>query len=640
MKRSRPVPEFHPSGGSEHVGAAVAGGGDDAALCGEVVSDVLHGLALQQWEIAVNDHPAAWVERDPGVACGIQSRTRVGDDGGCSLIGPPGNGRIPGDDDEVEPGEPARGNYMVGRCPGEDGPLLRSQGACQPLLGDLEALERDDCDGVHGTGARLGVACTVAAVLRRTKIIATLGPASADPATISRMVGAGMDVARLNFSHGTHDSHSALIDAVRAAAAEHDRAVAILQDIQGPRIRVGSFPGGVVEIETGSEIRLVSGDGEGDASTVHVQDLDKVRLEAGAVVVMNDGLIRLEVVSTGDGDATARVVDGGLLSSQKGVAFPGTQLDLPAVTPKDEQDLSFGAEHGVDLVAASFVTTGADIERVKAIVGDVPVIAKIERLAAYENLDDILALADGAMVARGDLGVELGVAPLPRAQKDILARTNATSAISITATEMLESMTSSPRPTRAEVTDVANAVLDGTDAVMLSAETAAGRYPVRAVETMAAVCLEAEASPGYPEKTLASPDFEPSFASAIAAAAADAASILGLDMIVAFTESGSTARLVAKYRPAAQIVAFTPHEPTFNRLAMVWGVTPLRFPTLESTDEMIEEAGRRLLDRGMVEPGDSIAMAAGIPPNQQASTNLLKLHVVGAGSGGLSGSKV
>ena len=478
----------------------------------------------------------------------------------------------------------------------------------------------------------------MALVLRRTKIIATLGPASADPEIISQMIEAGMDVARLNFSHGTHESHSALIAAVRAASAEHGRAIAVMQDIQGPRIRVGTFGGGVVEIETDSQLQLVEGQGEGDAGLVYVHHLSKVGLDVGALMLMSDGLIRLEILSSDGNSATARVVEGGTLSDHKGVAFPGAPLDLPAITEKDVVDLAFGVEQGVDIVAASFVTTGDDIKLVKTLVGDTPVIAKIERVAAYENLDDILANADGAMVARGDLGIELGIAPLPRAQKDIILRTNRASAISITATEMLESMTSSARPTRAEVTDVANAVLDGTDAVMLSAETATGMYPVRAVRTMAAVCLEAEASPDYPASTAIVSDAQPSFASAIAQAASDAATSLGLELIVAFTESGSTARLIADYRPGAAIIAFTPQESTFNQLALVWGVTPLRFPVLKSTDKMIQEAERQLLERGMARAGGWMVMAAGIPPNQQASTNLLKLHVVGSGSDGLPGS--
>jgi pyruvate kinase len=478
----------------------------------------------------------------------------------------------------------------------------------------------------------------VIGVPRRTKIIATLGPSSADPTVISQMVGAGMDVARLNFSHGDHDSHAALLTAVRAAAAEHDRAVAVLQDIQGPRIRVGTFPQGAVEVEAGSEIRLVEGSGECDAGTVQVQHLGSVALQEGSPVVLSDGLIRAEVVAAHGDSAVIRIIDGGVLSDRKGVAFPGARLDLPAITEKDEIDLAFGQEQGVDAVAASFVTSGDDIRRVKELAGDLPVIAKIERLEAYENLDDILAVADGAMVARGDLGIELGIAPLPRAQKDIIRRANAVDALSITATEMLESMTVSTRPTRAEVTDVANAVFDGTDAVMLSAETAAGAHPVRAVSTMAAVCVEAERSPGFPVPVVG--NRRRSFASAIAEAAANAAATLELGLIVTFTESGSTPRLISSHRPVADIVAFSPHERTYNQMSMVWGVTPMRFPPLSSTDEMIEEASRILLECGMVRPGDWVAMAAGIPPNQQASTNLLKLHVVGSATEGVPGRSV
>jgi pyruvate kinase len=272
---------------------------------------------------------------------------------------------------------------------------------------------------------------------------------------------------------------------------------------------------------------------------------------------------------------------------------------------------------------------------VKALAGDAPVIAKIERAAAYTNLDDILRTADGAMVARGDLGVEIGFEPLPRIQKEIIARTNAVGGVSITATEMLESMTSSPRPTRAEVTDVANAVLDGTDAVMLSAETAIGKYPVRTIEVMSAICREAEASPGYP----AAPPFELVGANpvpaAIAGAVADTAASLHLETVVAFTESGDTARLVARYRPNARIVAFTSIPKVCNRLAIVWGVTPLLFGRFDTTDEMIAEAERILLAKGLAAQGERIAMAAGIPPNQQASTNLLKLHVLGSESSGV-----
>jgi len=476
----------------------------------------------------------------------------------------------------------------------------------------------------------------VAELERKTKIIATLGPASDTPEVISRLVEAGMDVARLNFSHGTYDGHRRLHEAVRNASREHGRAVAVLQDIQGPRIRVGTFPGGSIRLEDGQQVRLCDGGAVGDPSCVFVEHLGSASLEAGDLVLLADGLIALEVSDSDGTEVLANVTEGGSLGDHKGVAFPGVDLALPAITEKDERDLAFGVELGVDAVAASFVTSADDIRQVRAIAGDVPVIAKIERAAAYENLREIVTAADGAMVARGDLGIEIGLEPLPRAQKAIITRTNAAGGVSITATEMLESMTASRRPTRAEVTDVANAVFDGTDAVMLSAETAMGRYPVEAVEVMSAICVEAETSPAeapYAE----SGEVEANFASAIAQATAEAATNLGMATLVAFTESGATARLVAKFRPSARIVAFTPDRNTYNRLALVWGVTALEFERLDSTDEMIQLAERRLLELGLVEEGEWVAMAAGIPPNQRASTNILKLHVVGSGSEGVPG---
>lgn len=470
---------------------------------------------------------------------------------------------------------------------------------------------------------------------RKTKIIATLGPASSSPEVIAQMVAAGMDVARLNFSHGTHETHAVAFEAVRAAAKEHGRTVAVLQDIQGPRVRVGTFPGGSIELRAGQRVRLEDGGGECTPGTIFVQHLAAVSPQEGQRVLLADGMVVLHVRDVDASGVYAEVMEGGVLSDHKGAAFPGAGAGLPAITEKDEADLAFGRELGVDLIAASFVTSGADIRTVKALAGDTPVIAKIERAEAYTNLDDIVIAADGAMVARGDLGVEIGFEPLPRIQKEIIARTNAVGGVSITATEMLESMTTSPRPTRAEVTDVANAVLDGTDAVMLSAETAVGKYPVRTIEVMAAICREAEASPGYPT----APPFEligeNPVPAAIAGAVADTAASLHLETVVAFTESGDTARLVARYRPNARIVAFTSIPKVCNRLAIVWGVTPLLFGRFETTDEMIAEAERILLDKGLASHGERIAMAAGIPPNQQASTNLLKLHVLGSESSGV-----
>jgi pyruvate kinase len=470
--------------------------------------------------------------------------------------------------------------------------------------------------------------------VRRTKIIATLGPAVGSREMIGRLVAAGMDVARLNFSHGTHETHARWLQWVRRAAAEQERAVAVLQDIQGPRIRVGTFPGGWVELPTGARLTLLDGDGEGGARRVFVQHLEAAGLGRGDRVLLSDGLIEARVTRRVDGGVGAVVVQGGVLADHKGAAFPGAALGLPVVTGKDRADLAFGREIGVDLVAASFVVSASDIAAVRAAAGDVPVIAKIERGAALDNLAAILGAADGAMVARGDLGVEIGYEPLPRVQKEIIAATNAAGGISITATEMLESMTSSPRPTRAEVTDVANAVMDGSDAVMLSAETAIGKYPVRAVEAMAAICLEAEKGPAraVPPAFVGRPG---SSASAIARATAEAADGLGLSAVVAFTESGATARLVSKYRPAATIYGFTPRPETLRRMAVLWGVVPVALPRRASTDEMVRTAERILVERGLAKRGDRVAMAAGVPPNQDLATNLLKLHVVGEAARGL-----
>jgi pyruvate kinase len=465
-------------------------------------------------------------------------------------------------------------------------------------------------------------------VRRKTKIIATLGPASGSRETIDRMVAAGMDVARLNFSHGTYETHERWTRWVREAAEEHRRPVAVLQDIQGPRIRVGTFPGGGIDLESGREVRLLPGDGTGDGEKIFVQHLDAADLGGGDRVLLADGMIEVRVIGVGETGVRGRVVQGGRLLDRKGVAFPGVRLDLPAVTAKDVRDLEFGMELGLDLVAASFVETSTDIRAVRDVVGDTPVIAKIERSAAYENLPDILAVADGAMVARGDLGVELGYESVPRAQREIIRAANAAGRISVTATEMLESMTSSSRPTRAEVTDVVHAVLDGSDAVMLSAETAIGRDPVRTVEVMAAICAEAEKTPGYPAGHVAFIGNQTDLASATAQAVVGTAESLEMEAVVAFTESGGTARLISKYRPRARIIGFTPNMETFRRMAILWGVEPQTFERLESTDEMIAAAERILVERGISEPGDRVAMAAGVPPNRRASTNLLKLHVV------------
>ncbi|MEX1125746.1 MAG: pyruvate kinase [Acidimicrobiia bacterium] len=467
---------------------------------------------------------------------------------------------------------------------------------------------------------------------RHTKIICTLGPAVADEASIRALVEAGMDVARLNFSHGDHEFHRTLAGWVREAAGEAGRAVAILQDVQGPKLRVGEFPAGAIRLKKGDQVHLVADSGVGGRDVIPV-GYDQLLSDVlpGHRVLLADGLIRLDVIGLSDNGLVAEVQLGGDLSDHKGVAFPDSVLSTESVTPKDEIDLAFGRELGVDFVAASFVRTGDDVRRVGELSGGIPVIAKIELAQAYENLDDIIGPSFGVMVARGDLGVQLPLERIPLIQADILRRTNAAGRISITATEMLESMTKNPRPTRAEVTDVATAVIAGTDAVMLSGETAVGDYPAQTVAAMAEICRVVE------EDTLSNRGDHPipfvgdgnTVASAVAQAATEVAINLGATAIVAFTESGNTARLISKYRPEGRIVAFSPNDATLRRMALLWGVSPHEFERRDHSDDEMAAGSAILVREGLASVGDTVVMVAGVPPNIQASTNLLKVHVIG-----------
>lgn len=472
---------------------------------------------------------------------------------------------------------------------------------------------------------------------RHTKIIATLGPAVADEASIRGLVEAGMDVARLNFSHGDHEFHRSLAGWVREAAREAGRPVAILQDVQGPKLRVGEFPAGAIRLKKGDQVHIVPDSGLGERDVIPV-GYDQLLTDVlpGHRVLLADGLIRLDVIGQADHGLVAEVQLGGDLSDHKGVAFPDSLLSTESVTAKDEIDLAFGRELGVDYVAASFVRTGDDVRKVGELCGGVPVIAKIELAQAYENLDDIIAPSFGVMVARGDLGVQLPLERIPLIQADILRRTNASGRISITATEMLESMTKSPRPTRAEVTDVATAVIAGTDAVMLSGETAVGDYPAQTVAAMAEICRVVE------EDTLSNRGDHPvpfvgdgnTVASAVAQAATEMAINLGATAIVAFSESGNTARLISKYRPESRIVAFSPNESTLRRMALFWGVSPHEFERRDYTDDEMAAASAILESEGLAKAGDTVVMVAGVPPNIQASTNLVKVQVIGDHPGG------
>ena len=473
---------------------------------------------------------------------------------------------------------------------------------------------------------------------RHTKIIATLGPAVADEDGVRSLVEAGMDVARLNFSHGDYKLHESFARWVRNAAKDLGRPVAVLQDIQGPKLRVGEFDQGSVVLAEGAEVRLSPSLGAGSADLIAVGHGTLVEdVAIGDRVLLVDGLIRLVVTGIAGEELVAEVVVGGELGDSKGVAFPDSRLSVENVTPKDEADLAFGRKIGVDYVAASFVRSGADVKRIAALTDGVPVIAKIELAQAYSNLDEILEEAFGVMVARGDLGVQLPLERIPLIQADILERANAAGCISITATEMLESMTKSPRPTRAEVTDVANAVQTGTDAVMLSGETAVGDYPAQTVAAMAEICRVVE------EGTLSRRGEQPlpfvgggsKVASAVSQAATQVAINVEAKTIVAFTESGNTARLISKYRPESAIVAFSPNWTTRNRMALFWGVAPHDFERENYTDDEIASAAAILEEEGIVAFGETVVMVAGVPPNVRASTNLLKVHVVGELPGGL-----
>ena len=474
---------------------------------------------------------------------------------------------------------------------------------------------------------------------RQTKIIATLGPAVASASDVLGLVEAGMDVARVNFSHGSPDLHRQFCQWVREAAAETGRAVALMQDIQGPKLRVGEFPRGHIDLLRGDEVDLVPEGGKGDETTIPVGYETLVRdVHPGHRVILADGMVTLEVEDTSARGLKAVVIDGGPLGDHKGVAFPDSSLSVDIITPKDEEDLALGRSLGVDYVAASFVRSAEDIEAVRSLAGDAPVIAKIELAQALDNLDEIVEASFGVMVARGDLGVQVPLERVPLIQSDILSRANAAGRVSVTATEMLESMTKSPRPTRAEVTDVATAVMAGTDAVMLSGETAVGDFPAHTVKAMSRICHTVEAG-ALAERSHSIPFVgdENAVASAVAQAATEIARNVGARLIVAFTESGNTARLISKYRPRQGVVAFTADEATRRGMALYWGVRPHSFQRRDYTDDEMTAGAEILVGEGVVSEGDLVVMVAGVPPNVRASTNLVKVHRIGEESGLLGG---
>ena len=467
--------------------------------------------------------------------------------------------------------------------------------------------------------------------MRKAKIICTMGPASRDEPTLGKLVAAGMDVARLNFSHGTYDDHALALGNVRRAAEVAGRPVGILLDLQGPKIRVGKIQGGKVRLETGSEVTITvlsTVPGTAQRFTCSYAGLpDDVSM--GDPVLINDGAIRLEVIAIENREVRCRVLVGGLLSDHKGINLPGTPVSTPALTPKDIEDLKFGLTMEVDYIALSFVRSADDIRQVKRYAPTTPIIAKLEKPQAVDRVDEIAQLAEGVMIARGDLGVEMPLERVPLIQKSAIERTNYYGKIAIVATQMLESMIVSPQPTRAEVSDVANAVLDGADAVMLSAETATGANPIEAVKTMAAIIEEVERSARYQSLPEAILDRgESTFATAVAKACAAAAGQLGIGTICVYTRTGETARQVAEYRPQARIVAFTASEVAYRRMALYWGVTARRVPrAFDTTDEMIASIAHTLVAAGEAMRGEAIVIASAVPPNRPTfGASMMQIH--------------
>jgi len=469
---------------------------------------------------------------------------------------------------------------------------------------------------------------------RRAKIICTIGPACNSEAAMRDLLRLGMDVARLNFSHGTHEDHAQNITRLRRAAEREGRTVCILQDLQGPKIRTGLLEGHQhVLLKTGSVVTITPKDVPGTASRISTTFPDLAReLSPGARILLSDGLIELRVRAVRGDDVLCDVINGGMLGEHKGINLPGVALSIPALTEKDRKDLEFGLKHGVDAVAFSFVRSAADIALGKQIIaahrGDIPVIAKLEKPQAIDHLEEILEASDGVMVARGDLGVEMAPEKVPVIQKHVIRSAAAWRKPVITATQMLESMVENPRPTRAEASDVANAIFDGSDSVMLSAETASGQYPRESVAIMVRIVVEAECNiADFVQFRRRREHHSLSIAETICESIAHSAEDLPMGAIAVFTETGNTARMISKYRPKAPIYAFTHSAPVVQRLNLYWGVHPVRCSQAKSAEQMVTMAEQDLVSRGLIKPGDVLGVVAGTR-QASGSTNLMRLHTV------------
>jgi pyruvate kinase len=475
---------------------------------------------------------------------------------------------------------------------------------------------------------------TESPIQRRAKIVATLGPASNTEAVFRELVRAGIDVVRLNFSHGTHEEKLALIHMIRKVSREERKPLCILGDLQGPKIRTSKLKDHQpVLLKAGARLTITPREVPGTAAVVGTTFKTLAEnVEQGSRILLSDGLIELRVHEVDGADVICEIINGGMLGENKGINLPGIPVRVPSLTEKDTEDLEFAIKSGVDAIAVSFVRTAEDVRlvrnRVAAYGGETWIIAKLEKPQAIRHLDDILQVADGIMVARGDLGVEVPPEKVPAIQKYIIRRAAEYRKPVITATQMLESMIENPRPTRAEVSDVANAVYDGTDAVMLSGESAVGKYPVETVSMMARIVSEAERHMKDTRKEHRSRASHLSIAETICEATAHAAEDLDLRGIALFTESGTTARQLSKYHPAAPIFALSPIEVTVNRLNLLWGTTPIRCPKVTTTEALVEVAESLLEQQGYVRAREVIAIVAGTR-TKSGSTNFLRLHVLG-----------
>lgn len=474
-------------------------------------------------------------------------------------------------------------------------------------------------------------------ILKKTKIVCTIGPSSESPEIIEDLIKNGMNVARLNFSHGTHEEHLAKMKTIRKVRRKLNRPIAIMLDTKGPEIRTGNFNIDEVFLKPGDVFTLTTRDVEGTEEIVSVSYEGLPNdVEVGSVIYIDDGLVQLEVTEIKDGtDVVCRALNNGVLSNHKGVNLPGSKTNLPAITPKDIDDIKFGIKNDIDLIAASFVRKKEDVYEIRRILEDnggehIKIISKIESQEGVDNIEEIIEASDGIMVARGDLGVEIRTELIPIVQKEIIRKANKAAKPVITATQMLDSMIRNPRPTRAETTDVANAIIDGTDCVMLSGETAGGKYPVEAVSTMRNICITTELSDDFKENIYQT-NISSSFTTtnAIAKNTCDLAETLDAKAIISCTASGNTSRVISKFKPKTNSIAATTTERVARQLSVVWGVYPIVIQDAIETDELIDRAIFGAINEGFVSEGDITVVTAGIPLGISGNTNLIKVHTIG-----------